>query len=154
MNPLARWCRFNLVGAAGMVVQLGVLAVLNRGLAGHYLIASAVAVELTLLHNFAWHLVYTWRDRRDSSAVAGCLARFHLTNGLVSMVGNLTLMRIMVQGGHLPLLVANCIAILCCSILNFCLADRWTFASSSRIAAANTGPNLVILSAIPPPAPD
>ena len=151
MNPLARWLRFNLVGVIGMGVQLGALAVLNTLLAGHYMVASAVALEVTLLHNFAWHLVWTWRDRRDHSAIASRLMRFHLTNGLVSLIGNLALMRALVGGVHVPVVAANGIAILCCSILNFVLADRWAFVLS-REPAARTRPDLVTLSAAPPPA--
>jgi len=128
VNPLVRWGKFNLVGAMGMVVQLAVLAFLNRCAPGHYLLASAVALELTLLHNFVWHLHYTWRDRRDDSALIGQLIRFHLSNGLISLVGNLALMQILVHGAHIPVLVANTIAILGCSIINFCLGNRWAFA--------------------------
>ena len=127
MNTLIRWGKFNLVGAIGMVVQLAALALLNRWTAGHYLIASAAAIEITLLHNFVWHLHYTWRDRRDRSALLGQFVRFHLSNGLVSMLGNLALMRILVQEARMPVIAANCIAILCCSILNFCLGNNWAF---------------------------
>jgi putative flippase GtrA len=130
MNPFIRWCKFNLVGAAGMAVQLGSLALLNRCSGGHYLYASAAALEVTLLHNFAWHLRYTWRDRRDNSALLGQLLRFHLSNGLVSLVGNLALMHILVEGARLPVLAANSIAILCCSLINFCLGNEWVFAAS------------------------
>jgi putative flippase GtrA len=127
MNPFIRWCKFNLVGMAGMFVQLSALALFNRVLRGHYLYASAAALEVTLLHNFVWHLRYTWRDRRDHSAQLGQLIRFHLSNGLVSFVGNLALMRILVEGARLPVLTANCIAILCCSLVNFCLGNEWVF---------------------------
>jgi putative flippase GtrA len=132
MNTLIRWGKFNLVGAAGMVFQLAALALLNRWAAGHYLYATAAAIELTLLHNFAWHLRYTWRDRRDDSARLAQIVRFHLSNGVVSMVGNLALMRILVDEAHMPLLAANCIAILCCSIVNFCLGDQWAFAVKTQ----------------------
>ena len=131
MNPLIRWSKFNLVGAVGMAVQLASLAFFNRCFAGHYLLASAAALEITLLHNFVAHLHYTWRDRRDNSALLAQLIRFHLSNGMVSMLGNLALMRLLVGVAHLPLLVANCIAILCCSILNFCLGNNWAFAAAS-----------------------
>jgi len=114
-----------------MIVQLAVLAMLNRLLAGHYLAASGIAVEFTLLHNFVWHVHYTWRDRRDDAAMLGQLIRFHLSNGMVSMVGDLALMRLLVQGAHVPVLAANGIAILCCSIVNFCLGDGWAFAARS-----------------------
>ena len=102
-------------------------AALNHLAPSHYLIASAIALELTILHNFTWHLQYTWRDRRDDSAVLAQLLRFQLSNGLVSMVGNLALMEALVRNAHVPVLVANVIAILTCSLLNFCLGNIWAF---------------------------
>ena len=128
MNTFLRWWKFNLVGAMGMVVQLAALALLNRWAAGQYLFASAAAIELALLHNFVWHLRYTWRDRRDDSILLAQFVRFHLSNGLVSLLGNLALMRILVEEAHLPLLVSNSISILCCSVINFCLGGTWAFA--------------------------
>ena len=133
MNTFIRWGKFNLVGAMGMVVQLAALALLSRWAAGHYLYATAAAIELTLLHNFVWHLHFTWRDRRDDSALLVRLMRFHLSNGLVSMLGNLVLMRILVHQAHIPLLASNSIAILCCSIVNFCLGHSWAFAARTKV---------------------
>ena len=135
MNPLIRWWKFNLVGAMGMVVQLSALAALSRCAPAHYLYASAAAVELALLHNFVWHLHFTWRDRRDNAVVFSQLMRFHLSNGLVSMLGNLVLMRVLVHEAHIPLLISNSIAILCCSIVNFGLGDNWAFATRTRTEA-------------------
>ncbi len=131
MTTFLRWWKFNLVGALGMVMQLTALALINRWMPGHYLYASAVAIELTLLHNFVWHLHYTWRDRREDSSWLSQLIRFQLSNGLVSLLGNLVLMRLLVDEAHLPLLAANSIAILCCSMLNFCLGNNWAFAAAA-----------------------
>jgi len=131
MSRFVRWCKFNLVGAVGAVVQLGALSALNRLTRVHYLAATAAAIEMTLLHNFIWHLHYTWRDRRDGRKKVGKLLRFHLTNGLVSMVGNITLMRLMVGAGRLPVLAANGIAILVCSMVNFWLSETSPFAGKS-----------------------
>ena len=132
MNTFIRWGKFNLVGAMGMILQLAALALLNHCAAGHYLFASAAALELTLLHNFVWHLHYTWRDRREGSARLAQFMRFHLSNGLVSMLGNLVLMQILVQQARIPLLASNSIAILCCSIVNFCLGNNWAFAARTK----------------------
>jgi putative flippase GtrA len=110
-----------------MVVQLALLAVFNRLAPGHYLMATAAAIEITLLHNFAWHVRFTWRDRRDGSALVIRLLRFHLSNGLVSLIGNVALMRWLVGHAHLPVLAANGIAIASCSIVNFVLSDLWAF---------------------------
>ena len=129
MNTFIRWGKFNLVGAMGVVVQLAALSVLGRWAQGHYMYASAAAIELAVLHNFIWHLHYTWRDRREGSTLPAQFVRFHLSNGLVSMLGNLALMRVLVQEARLPLLVSNSIAILCCSIANFCLGNKWAFAT-------------------------
>jgi putative flippase GtrA len=133
MNILIRWVKFNLVGAMGMAVQLAALALLNRCIPSHYLVSAAAAVELTLLHNFVWHMHYTWRDRSGRDRGDGApwgrpFVRFQFSNGLVSLVGNLILMRLLVHGVHLPLLVSNLIAIFCCSIANFCIGNSWAFA--------------------------
>jgi putative flippase GtrA len=137
VNTFIRWCRFNVVGAMGMALQLAALALINRwtagrGTAGHYLYATAATIELTLVHNFVWHLRYTWRDRRDESTLLTQFVRFHLSNGLVSMLGNLALMPILVHEARIPLLASNGIAILCCSAVNFCLGNRWAFAARAK----------------------
>jgi putative flippase GtrA len=128
VKTLIRWGRFNLVGAMGMVVQLTALALFTRWADAHYLYASAAAVELAVVHNFEWHLHYTWRDRREETTRIAQFVRFHLSNGMVSMAGNLLLTRMLVEKARLPVLGANVIAILCCSIANFSLGENWTFA--------------------------
>jgi putative flippase GtrA len=123
--------KFNAVGVAGMAVQLGVLAVLGHAWRGHYLVNSAIAVEAAVLHNFAAHLRYTWRDRREGIAVAGACLRFQISNGGVSLVGNLVLMRVLVGGAHVPVLAANVFAIAACGLANFWLGERWAFAAGA-----------------------
>ena len=132
LNTLIRWGKFNLVGVVGMGLQLALLAVFSRLAPGHYLIATVAAIEITPLHNFAWHVRFTWRDRRDGSPLVIQLLRFHLSNGLVSLIGNILLMRVLVSHAHLPVLAANAIAIVCCSIVNFALSDLWAFARVRR----------------------
>src|ERR1700694_1499876 len=101
---MIHFIRFNVVGVFGFVLQSGALFVLTHG--AHpfgYLLATAAAVELAVLNNFVWHQRWTWRDR--PSATTGetlrRLAKFNLTNGAVSITGNLIFMSILV--GHLGL---------------------------------------------------
>ncbi|MBZ5515825.1 MAG: GtrA family protein [Acidobacteriia bacterium] len=85
-----RWLRFNAVGAMGAALQLALLALLVHVVGMHYLWATALSVEAAILHNFLWHRRWTWADRRGASdGAAAALARFNLTNGLVSISGNL-----------------------------------------------------------------
>ena len=123
---MIRWLKFNAVGAMGVAVQLAALAVLKSGLHVNYLLATAVAVELALLHNFVWHERWTWRDR-GAAGRAGRLVRFHLGNGLLSIAVNLLLMRILVGRLHWPYLAANVAAIAAGSVINFFLGDRLVF---------------------------
>jgi len=60
---LARWCKFNLVGGVGIAVQFAALFILKSVLDFNYLVATALAVEAAVLHNFVWHEHFTWDDR-------------------------------------------------------------------------------------------
>jgi dolichol-phosphate mannosyltransferase len=124
-----RFWRFNAVGALGLGVQLAVLALLVRsGL--HYLPATALAVEGAVLHNFVWHERWTWRDRpATGSTRLTRLARFHLLNGSVSLLGNLFLMHVLVGVAGVDPLGANVAAVVVCAIVNFAAADALVFST-------------------------
>lgn len=62
-----RMAKFSLVGAMGIFVQLGVLYFLTT-IRTNYLVATIVAVEAAIVHNFIWHRSFTWPDRLGSSA--------------------------------------------------------------------------------------
>ena len=125
-----RWMKFNLVGAIGIGVQLATLGFLTKLVGMNYLLATALAVEAAVLHNYLWHERFTWSDRSSAtpSQMLARLARFNLTTGLVSIGGNLALMWLLAGQLHLPYLIANALAIATCSILNFLLSDRVVFA--------------------------
>ncbi len=125
-----RWLKFNFVGALGIGVQLAALSLLTS--AGvWYLAATALAVEAAVAHNFLWHERMTWRDRAtpvlDVRRLLGRFLRFQMANGLISLVGNLVVMRLLVGALHLPVLVANLGAIAVCGVVNFVVSDRLVF---------------------------
>jgi putative flippase GtrA len=124
-----RWLKFNIVGALGIGVQLAVLLTLKSGFHLSYLLATALAVEVAVVHNFLWHERYTWADRVQPSLRKSVprLLRFNLTTGTVSIAGNLALMKLMVGVGHLNYLIANGVAIVLCSVANFLVSDEWVF---------------------------
>jgi putative flippase GtrA len=134
-----RWCKFSLVGAIGIGVQLGALAALTA--AGvHYLLATGLAVEAAVLHNFVLHQSFTWSDRGGAAGVIlGRLARFHLTNGAIYVLGNLALMRLLVGHFGLPTLPANLASIAVCSLANFLAADRVVFLGGWPAGARSVG---------------
>lgn len=124
--------KFNMIGAIGMAVQVAILALLTQLFRVQYLPATAIAVECTVLHNFAWHERFTWADRRSHGrrAVVRRLMHFNVTAGAVSIGGNLLLMRLLVGEAHAPVLLANVASVATCSVVNFLVNDRWVFRSA------------------------
>jgi len=122
-----RWLKFNLVGGLGIGVQLVSLAVLRLWM--HYLVATALAVEAAVLHNFLWHERFTWKDRPGGGRQRLLrLLRFHLGNGAVSILGNVALMWLFMGQLHMKhLMVANGISIAICSFANFALGEWFVF---------------------------
>jgi putative flippase GtrA len=131
-----RWLKFNAVGALGIGVQLAILFTLQSGFHVSYLLATALAVEGAVVHNFLWHERYTWGDRVQPSWRRSLprLLRFNLTTGSVSIAGNLALMKAMVALGHVNCLVANGVAIALCSLANFLVSEKWGFEDDASAA--------------------
>ena len=123
------WLRFNAVGLIGIGVQLLALTLLKSILGLNYLAATVLAVEAAVLHNFVWHERWTWveRTRLNEGGVLGRLIRFHLSNGLISIAGNLLLMWLFVSQLHVHYFLANIVAIGTCSIVNFLASDHLVF---------------------------
>lgn len=138
-----RWSKFNLVGGMGIAVQFAALFLLRAVFEFNYLVATAVAVEAAVLHNFVWHEQFTWVDRTGKNCRVADRSphqwrgsslrflRFHLANGAVSIIGNLALMKVMVGEGHMNYLGANAIAIALCSLTNFLVSEQWVFQESN-----------------------
>jgi putative flippase GtrA len=125
-SGLFRWLKFNAVGAIGIAVQLVVLTLLKSGLGFNYLLATALAVETTVVHNFFWHERFTWSDRRTRTSLERLL-KFNLTTGGLSILGNVVAMKLLVDVAGLNYLLANLLSIAVCSTVNFLVADRAIF---------------------------
>ena len=131
-----RWMKFNAVGGIGIGVQLVALAILRSWLRLDYLLATGLAVEIAVIHNFLWHERFTWADRPARRPVHSLirLGKFNASNGAVSMVGNLALMWLLGGESKFNYVASNLFAIVVCSLVNFLLSDRWVF--EGKIGAA------------------
>lgn len=131
-STLLRWCKFNLVGALGIGVQFATLFMLKGVLRFNYLAATAIAVEIAVVHNFVCHEHFTWADRTKVNGgwrrSLYRLVRFNLGNGAVSLLGNLAIMKVMVGEVGMNYLLANALAIFLCSLANFLMSEIWVFA--------------------------
>lgn len=121
-----RWLKFNAVGGIGIGLQLLVLTVLKSGLHLDYLLATALAVEAAVVHNFLWHERFTWADRATDSGFER-FVKFNVTTGLCSIGGNVLLMKLLAGIMAMPFIFANGIAIAVCSLFNFAMSEHFVF---------------------------
>jgi putative flippase GtrA len=128
MTLVARWIRFSAGGTYGSLLQLFALMVLAKWLPLAW--ATALAVELAVLHNFIWHELYTWHDRhvRGVRALLGRFGRFQVSNGLISLAGNVMLTSLLYEHFRFPAVIANLIAIGLCGAFNFAASEWLVFA--------------------------
>lgn len=134
MLTLCRWVKFNAVGALGFCIQLSALWFFIVALKLTSLVATALAVETAVVHNFVWHQFLTWKDR-SSEKQSDWLKRlfaFNLTNGAVSLAGNLFFAWLIVGRQRIWLLAANLFAIAVCSLINFMLSDKLVFRTAGN----------------------
>ena len=125
---------FNAVGVAGFLTQIAAIAVLMRHFGWPAFAATAVALELAALQNFAGHSRWTFRDRPIARANDG---RVRLREWLrrywyyqmaktASLAANLAITTLLVHAG-LPAEIANTAAVLACALPNYLVSDRLVF---------------------------
>jgi putative flippase GtrA len=137
---LSRYLRFNLVGIAGFAVQLSTLALLLHVPGVWYVLASAVAVEAAVLHNFVWHERWTWRDRPRQGRMLDRLVGFHAANGLSSLAAHVAGTPLLVEAAGLPPLGANVLLAGFMSLVNYQLGDRVVFTDRGPAGCSKTQP--------------
>jgi putative flippase GtrA len=128
-----RWLIFSLIGIMGAAIQMIALSALTTEIKLDYLLATAIAVEIAVIHNFFWHERWTWADRTRNIR-DGLIRRFlcfQAANGVFSLASNILLMKAFVGIFHMHYLPANLLAITLCSILNFLAGDQIVFTKTA-----------------------
>ena len=88
-----RFLKFCVVGASGVVVNLGILASLSA-FSVQSSLASACAIQVSILSNFAVNEMWTFRDQRGDGTWLSRLVRFQG----VSLVGALVQWSVFIAG--------------------------------------------------------
>ena len=140
MKTVSRAFIFAAVGAVGFALQTAVLWLLAGKAEMPVVPATLVATEAAVLHNFAWHVRWTWADRPvRPRALLGRLLRFNLANGGVSLAGGAALMAILVHGCGVHYLTANLASVLICSAVNFAASNGWVFRAEPQALREEAG---------------
>lgn len=125
-----RFFKFCLVGASGVLVNMGLLWVLTEKLGLFYLHSSALAIETSILTNFVLNEQWTWRERN-----IGTKFKRLMTYNVVSLGGlavNMTVLWLLTSILGLYYLISNLGGIASATLLNFLINDRWTWQKSTE----------------------
>jgi len=125
-----RWVRFNIVGVLGFALQLATLSLLVRWTGLSPGLATAIAVLVTVSHNFLWHERFTWPGLPREHRLRRWAA-FHVSTGLLSVVGNVTLTVLLMGATGHSVAVANVAAVAVMSVVNYGVSDRLVFRYSA-----------------------
>lgn len=132
-----RFLKFGTVGASGIVINQGVLYVAQEYIfhVSHAAggvdwmglnLSLGLAIFLATLNNFFWNRLWTWADRKQhyDRPILIQFGQYTLSCGL-SIVLQVLFTNLLAP--HIYYLIANLIAIVFTSVLNFLLNDIWTF---------------------------
>jgi len=132
---IRKWLRYNTIGTMGVGVQLFFLFLLTRLFHIHYMIATLLAVQVAIIHNFFWHQRWTWKESASQGKKESLrrFVKFNSSTGTLSMLGNVGVTAALVQALHLPLMICNILAIGACNIANFLFANTFGFQRIDRV---------------------
>ena len=121
--------KFGLVGASGLIVNMGLLYFLTEELNIYYLLSSIIAVESSILSNFILNELWTFVEK-GKKGVKNVLKRLLKFNG-ISIVGmgiNLAILAALTEIADLYYLFSNLVAIAAVFGWNYLANVRWTWA--------------------------
>jgi putative flippase GtrA len=115
--------KFCVVGAVGYLINLAVYdALLHTGL--HYLVAATCSFLVAVTSNYTWNRLWTFREHRGHLGIQGM--RFFLVS-VAALGANLLVLHLLVAYGGLDRLLAQAIAIVFVTPLNFVGNKLWSF---------------------------
>lgn len=117
--------RFGVVGASGYVVNLLVFWLTTHHLGSDHRTAAAAAFVVAVTNNFVWNRTWTFRARNGHAGFQA--ARFLLVS-LTAFAVALGVLELLVISGA-PELVAQAVAVVCATPLNFLGNRLWSFRS-------------------------
>ncbi len=115
--------KFCVVGALGYLINLAVYDVLlHQGV--HYLAAATISFLVAVTSNYTWNRLWTFRELRGHVGIQGM--RFFVVS-LAALGANLVVLHVLIANAGLGKLVAQAVAIVLVTPLNFIGNKLWSF---------------------------
>ncbi len=133
MRKRSNWeqlVKFCVVGGSGYVVNLVVYALLLDVVGFHYISAAVGSFLVAVTNNYTWNRLWTFRGQRGHVAYQGM--RFFVVS-TAALAANLLILHVLVDQAGLGKVLAQAIAIVLVTPLNFVGNKLWSFGRSSRL---------------------
>jgi len=129
-GELIRFIKFCIVGASGVLVSTGSLWFITEIVGLHYLISAVFSAFLSILSNFIFNEVWTFRDRVRSRHLKEVWERFikfgvSRTGGVILKTA---LLALFTEIFHIYYLVSNLLAIGISTFLTYLTSAGWVWA--------------------------
>ena len=130
-----RLWKFALVGASGIVINLGLLWMFVVWMGLNRWLGWALALECSVLWNFVLNRNLTWADRRSlhSATLARWLAAYHGVAG-TALATNAAVFGLLTFLTNTHVMLAGFVAILAGMVINFVGADKFVFRMSVPVS--------------------
>jgi dolichol-phosphate mannosyltransferase len=118
--------KYYVVGASGVLVNLGMLYVLKEYVGLWYLVSSAIAIYISMTTNFVLNKAWTFNDTVVKQSAVFMYVKF-IGISIIGMLIQLGFNYLFVDKTHLYYLLAALISIMIASGVNFVLNRHITF---------------------------
>ena len=125
--------KFGMVGAAGIIVNQGILWVLTDSfwrINLYYLYASIIAIELSILSNFLFNNFFTFSDAsREKWFIR--LFKYNLTCA-IGLILNMMVLWSFTEGLHIYYLISNLMGIIIAFLWNYSVSFKWVWGKKEK----------------------
>jgi len=123
-----RFIKFCLVGLSGVLVNMGLLALFTEVVGLFYIISAAIGIEISILNNFTWNELWTFRDRRTLTlkSVFTRITKFNLVS-LVGLGMNMGMLFVLTEFLDMHYLLSEIFGIMVATLWNFIFNKWWTW---------------------------
>ena len=133
-----RALKFNIVGWMGMPVNMGMLYLLKDVAGFPLILASVIAIETAIVHNYIWHRHWTWahRNRGERPPFFKQLIAYNVATGLVDLVVNVSVLWVLTTFFGVYYLISNAAGMILGPLIKFWLNEKVIFRKKSKMKTA------------------
>ncbi len=126
INKNAELIKFLIVGGTGIIVNLGVMALLTEISRIHYLISSIIAIELSIIWNFILNNNWTFKGKARHKTIIRRAADYHAVS-LGGMIINWLTLLILATYLGVNYLIGQFIGIIIATTWNYLLSKNYAW---------------------------